>query len=168
MLLSASGQQVISHRGASTDTDTDSDTLWLVREDYSADGDAWSRELILLSFLRCYVFRLTDFWLPTDFTHDHARSRAFRWGEDGIAGVSDTHGLQNIAFAFWNEKELVDNRKWLNESLSLTTSQPLPQGASVRSCKSPGKSWRKYQRSPFPLGQHSCEHEFLNLWITTE
>lgn len=40
-----------------------------------------------------------------DFTHDMARSRAFRWGEDGIAGVSDTHGLMNIAFAFWNEKE---------------------------------------------------------------
>ncbi|TVY34915.1 Uncharacterized protein LOCC1_G007222 [Lachnellula occidentalis] len=53
-----------------------------VREDYSADGDAWSH-----------------------FTHDHARSRAFRWGEDGIAGVSDTHGLQNIAFAFWNEED---------------------------------------------------------------
>ncbi|KAK8107162.1 glycoside hydrolase family 63 [Apiospora kogelbergensis] len=53
-----------------------------VREDYSADGDAWSH-----------------------FSHDHARSRAFRWGEDGIAGVSDTHGLQNIAFAFWNEED---------------------------------------------------------------
>ena len=53
-----------------------------VREDYSSDGDAWSH-----------------------FPHDHARSRAFRWGEDGIAGVSDTHGLQNIAFAFWNEKD---------------------------------------------------------------
>ncbi|KID63493.1 glycoside hydrolase family 63, partial [Metarhizium hybridum] len=53
-----------------------------VREDYSADGDAWSH-----------------------FTHEHARSRAFRWGEDGIAGVSDTHGLQNIAFSFWNEED---------------------------------------------------------------
>jgi hypothetical protein len=42
-----------------------------------------------------------------DFPHEHARSRAFRWGEDGIAGVSDTHGLQNIAFAFWNEEESV-------------------------------------------------------------
>jgi len=42
-----------------------------------------------------------------DFPHEHARSRAFRWGEDGIAGVSDTHGLQNIAFAFWNGEELV-------------------------------------------------------------
>ncbi|EGC46530.1 cytoplasm protein [Histoplasma capsulatum var. duboisii H88] len=41
----------------------------------------------------------------TDFPHDHARSRTYRWGEDGIAGVSDTHGLQNIAFAFWNEKD---------------------------------------------------------------
>lgn len=40
-----------------------------------------------------------------DFPHDHARSRTYRWGEDGIAGVSDTHGLQNIAFAFWNEQE---------------------------------------------------------------
>jgi hypothetical protein len=42
-----------------------------------------------------------------DFPHDHARSRAFRWGEDGIGGVSDTHGFQNIAFAFWNEEESV-------------------------------------------------------------
>lgn len=41
------------------------------------------------------------------FTHDDARSRAFRWGEDGIAGVCDSHGLQNIAFSFWNEKESV-------------------------------------------------------------
>lgn len=40
-----------------------------------------------------------------DFSHDMSRKRAYRWGEDGIAGVSDTHGLQNIAFAFWNGKE---------------------------------------------------------------
>lgn len=53
-----------------------------VREDYSENGDAWSH-----------------------FSHDHARSRAYRWGEDGIAGVCDTHGLQNIAFAFWNEED---------------------------------------------------------------
>ncbi|KAL5611916.1 hypothetical protein BROUX41_000517 [Berkeleyomyces rouxiae] len=53
-----------------------------VREDYSADGDAWSY-----------------------FTHDDARSRTYRWGEDGIAGVCDTHGRQNIAFAFWNGKD---------------------------------------------------------------
>ncbi|KAJ5604447.1 hypothetical protein N7510_009601 [Penicillium lagena] len=53
-----------------------------VREDYSADGDAWSY-----------------------FSHDHSRSRTYRWGEDGIAGVSDTHNLQNIAFAFWNGED---------------------------------------------------------------
>lgn len=45
--------------------------------------------------------------IRVDFSYDHARSRAYRWGEDGIAGVSDTHNLQNIAFSFWNEKEYV-------------------------------------------------------------
>jgi hypothetical protein len=39
-----------------------------VREDYSANGDAWSY-----------------------FPHDHARSRAYRWGEDGLGGISDNH-----------------------------------------------------------------------------
>jgi hypothetical protein len=53
-----------------------------VREDYSSNGDAWS-----------------------DLPHDHARSRAYRWGEDGIAGVSDTHQYECISFAFWNEKD---------------------------------------------------------------
>lgn len=55
----------------------------------------------------------------TDFTHDMARSRAFRWGEDGIAGVSDSHGFQNIAFAFWNEKEYVSCRTTASQSLTL-------------------------------------------------
>ncbi|RPB05432.1 Six-hairpin glycosidase [Choiromyces venosus 120613-1] len=53
-----------------------------VREDYSENGDAWSH-----------------------FPHDHAKSRTYRWGEDGIAGVSDTHGLENISFVFWNEHD---------------------------------------------------------------
>lgn len=52
----------------------------------------------------CYYIRVSSNKL-LDFTHDMARSRAFRWGEDGIAGVSDTHGRQHVAFAFWNEKE---------------------------------------------------------------
>ncbi|MHC5538431.1 MGH1-like glycoside hydrolase domain-containing protein [Singulisphaera rosea] len=50
-----------------------------VREDYSDDGDAWS-------------------YLP----HDLARSKAFRWGEDGIAGISDRFQLLAFAPAFWN------------------------------------------------------------------
>src|ERR1700736_5495540 len=51
-----------------------------VREDYSANGDAWNY-----------------------FPHEHARSRAYRWNEDGISGISDFKGRLCFAFAFWNE-----------------------------------------------------------------
>lgn len=50
-----------------------------VREDYSADGNAWN-----------YV------------THDHARSKAYRWGEEGIGGISDSQQHLCFALAFWN------------------------------------------------------------------
>ncbi len=53
-----------------------------VREDYSANGDAW------------------DY-----FPHDHARSRAYRWNEDGIGGISDRKGRLCFAFTFWNERD---------------------------------------------------------------
>lgn len=53
-----------------------------VREDYSADGDAWNY-----------------------FTFDQSRSRAYRWGEDGIAGFSDHHQRLCIAHAFWNHQD---------------------------------------------------------------
>ena len=53
-----------------------------MREDYSADGDAWS-------------------YLP----HDHARSRAYRWGEDGIAGICDRRQRLCFSVAFWNGKD---------------------------------------------------------------
>jgi Glycosyl hydrolase family 63 C-terminal domain len=53
-----------------------------VREDYSANGDAWN-------------------YLP----HDHARSRAYRWGEDGLAGISDYKQRLCFAWAFWNDKD---------------------------------------------------------------
>src|SRR5256886_12656322 len=57
-----------------------SDRQWgTVREDYSANGDAWN-------------------YLP----HDHARSRAYRWGEDGLAGISDYKQRLCFAWAFWN------------------------------------------------------------------
>jgi len=57
-----------------------SERAWgTVREDYSANGDAWNH-------------------LP----HDHARSRAFRWSEDGLGGICDDHQLLCLAFAFWN------------------------------------------------------------------
>lgn len=50
-----------------------------VREDYSSDGSAWSY-----------------------FPHDHARSRAFRWSEDGLGAISDSSQTLCLAFAFWN------------------------------------------------------------------
>src|SRR5437867_4783830 len=50
-----------------------------VREDYSPHGTAW------------------DF-----FPHDHARSRAYRWGEDGLGGITDNHGRLCFALALWN------------------------------------------------------------------
>ena len=53
-----------------------------VREDYSENGDAWNF-----------------------FTHDHARSRAYRWGEDGIAGISDDSQHLCFALALWNGKD---------------------------------------------------------------
>lgn len=70
----------------------------------SENGDAWSCKF---SFARHYLIcrvPLTPI-RAIDFSHEHARSRTYRWGEDGIAGVSDTHTLQNVAFAFWNEKD---------------------------------------------------------------
>ena len=53
-----------------------------VREDYSDDGDAWN-------------------YLP----HDHARSRAYRWGEDGLAGFSDVEQLLCLGLALWNGRD---------------------------------------------------------------
>jgi mannosylglycerate hydrolase MGH1-like protein len=53
-----------------------------VREDYSENGDAWNY-----------------------FTHDHARSRAYRWGEDGLAGISDDKQHLCFALALWNGKD---------------------------------------------------------------
>ena len=50
-----------------------------VREDYSDSGDAWNH-----------------------FTHDHARSRAYRWGEDGLAGICDDKQSLCVAIALWN------------------------------------------------------------------
>ena len=53
-----------------------------VREDYSEHGDAWQY-----------------------FTHDQARSRAYRWGEDGLAGISDDEQRLCFALALWNGKD---------------------------------------------------------------
>jgi len=60
-----------------------SERAWgTVREDYSATGEAWEH-----------------------FSHDQARSRAFRWSEDGLAAVCDDHQQLCLGFAFWNGRD---------------------------------------------------------------
>lgn len=59
-----------------------------VREDYSADGSAW------------------DY-----FTHEQSQYRAYRWGEDGIAGISDNHQRLCFALAFWNGEDPILKEK---------------------------------------------------------
>ena len=60
-----------------------SERAWgTVREDYSPHGNAWQ-------------------YLP----HDHARSRAYRWNEDGLAGISDRRQMICFALALWNERD---------------------------------------------------------------
>src|SRR5438128_11064824 len=60
-----------------------SERAWgTVREDYSPDGDAWGY-----------------------FPHDHARSRAYRWGEDGLLGLCDSRGRLCFSVALWNEAD---------------------------------------------------------------
>ena len=67
-----------------------SDRQWgTVREDYSEDGDAWKYS-----------------------THDMARSKAYRWGEEGIGGWSDDKQLLCFAVAFWNKKDPITKERY--------------------------------------------------------
>src|SRR5438094_9495962 len=60
-----------------------SERAWgTVREDYSAHGTHWEY-----------------------FPHDHARSKAYRWNEDGLAGISDRHQMICFAIALWNGRD---------------------------------------------------------------
>jgi len=77
-----------------------------VREDYSADGAAW------------------DY-----FPHDHARSRAYRWGEDGLLGVSDRQCRLCFAFALWNGRDPI-----LKERLFGLTGPQGNHGEDVKEC----------------------------------
>jgi hypothetical protein len=105
-----------------------------VREDYSASGDAWN-------------------YLP----HDHARSKAYRWGDDGIAGLCDRYQLLTFALALWNGKDPI-----LKERMyGLTSSEgnrgedvkeyyfyvdALPSGAYM-------KMLYKYPQAEYPYGR---------------
>ncbi len=66
------------------------DRQWgTVREDYSPNGDAWK-----------YI------------SHDDARSKAYRWGEEGIAGISDDQQLICFSIAFWNKKDPIIKERY--------------------------------------------------------
>ncbi|HTQ38794.1 MAG TPA: glucosidase [Pirellulales bacterium] len=77
-----------------------------VREDYSPGGTAW------------------DY-----FPHDHARSRAYRWGEDGLAGFCDDHGQLILSLALWNEQDPI-----LKERLFGLTNSEGNHGEDVKEC----------------------------------
>ena len=105
-----------------------------VREDYSAAGDAWNY-----------------------FTHDQSRSRVYRWGEDGIAGICDMH--QNLCFsiALWNGKDAI-----LKERLFGLTNTEGNHGEDVKELyyyldNTPTHSYMKYlykyPQAAFPYKQ---------------
>jgi hypothetical protein len=102
-----------------------------VREDYSDNGDAWNY-----------------------FTHDQARSRAYRWGEDGMAGVSDDKGLMCLALGLWNGQDAI-----LKERLFGLTNSEGNHGEDVKEYyfyvdNVPTHSWMrwryKYPQTAFP------------------
>jgi hypothetical protein len=115
------------------------DRQWgTVREDYSPDGDAWE-------------------YLP----HDHARSRAYRWGEDGIGGISDRHQYICFALALWNGQDPI-----LKERLFGLTGNQGNHGEDVKEYyfhldSTPTHSYMKflykYPQCEFPYAQLVAE-----------
>jgi hypothetical protein len=112
-----------------------SERAWgTVREDYSEHGTAW------------------DY-----FPHDHARSRAYRWNEDGIAGISDRHQVLCFAVALWNRRDPI-----LKERLFGLTGQEGNHGEDVKELyyyvdSTPTHSYMKYlykyPQAEFPYGK---------------
>jgi hypothetical protein len=110
-----------------------------VREDYSENGDAWNF-----------------------FTHDQARSRAYRWGEDGIAGISDDKQHLCFALALWNGKDAI-----LKERLFGLTNSQGNHGEDVKEYyfyldSTPTHSYMKYlykyPQAAFPYGDLVAEN----------
>jgi len=104
-----------------------------VREDYSQDGNAWAY-----------------------FSHDQARSRAYRWGEDGICGISDDKQRLCFALALWNGKDAI-----LKERLFGLTNAEGNHGEDVKEAyyyldSTPTHSYMKglykYPQAAFPYG----------------
>jgi hypothetical protein len=133
------------------------DRQWgTVREDYSPDGSAWEY-----------------------FPHDHARSRAYRWGEDGIAGFSDDQQLLCFSLAMWNGRDPI-----LKERLFGLTGAEGNHGEDVKELyyyldATPSHSYMKmlykYPQAEFPhsllveenrrRGKHEPEFELLDTGV---
>jgi hypothetical protein len=130
-----------------------------VREDYSEGGDAWNF-----------------------FTHDHARSRAYRWGEDGIAGISDDKQHLCLALALWNGKDPI-----LKERLFGLTNSEGNHGEDVKEYyfyldSTPTHSYMKYlykyPQAAFPYAdlvetnrrrsKNDMEYELLDTGVFNE
>ncbi len=130
-----------------------------VREDYSPNGDAWNF-----------------------FTHDQARSRAYRWGEDGIAGISDDRQHLCFALSLWNGKDAI-----LKERLFGLTNSQGNHGEDVKEYyfyidSTPTHSYMKYlykyPQSAFPYGdlvmengrrsREEMEYELLDTGVFNE
>ncbi len=112
-----------------------SDRQWgTVREDYSPNGDAWNF-----------------------FPHDHARSRVYRWGEDGLLGISDRRQHVCFGLALWNHNDGI-----LKERLFGLTNNEGNHGEDVKELyyhldNTPTHSYMKglykYPQAAFPYGQ---------------
>ena len=112
-----------------------SERAWgTVREDYSDDGKAWHY-----------------------FPHDHARSRVFRWSEDGLGGVCDQRQIACLAFAFWNGRDPI-----LKERLFGLTGEEGNHGEDAKEYwwyldSTPTHSWMRwryfYPQAPFPYAR---------------
>ncbi|HEY6547812.1 MAG TPA: glucosidase, partial [Vicinamibacteria bacterium] len=111
-----------------------------VREDYSADGNAWAY-----------------------FPHDLARSKAYRWGEDGLAGICDRYQVLCFALALWNERDPI-----LKERLYGLVPSEANHGEDVKECwfyldSTPTHSYMKwlykYPQREFPYQQLVVENQ---------
>ena len=110
-----------------------------VREDYSADGDAWAY-----------------------FPHDHARSRAYRWGEDGMAGFCDVEQRLCLGLALWNGRDPI-----LKERMFGLTGAEANHGEDVKEHwwyldAVPSHTWNRwryhYPQRAFPYEQLRVEN----------
>src|SRR5512142_412989 len=110
-----------------------------VREDYSDNGDAWNY-----------------------FTHDQSRSRAYRWGEDGLGGICDDKQQLCFALALWNERDPI-----LKERLFGLSNSEGNHGEDVKELyyyldATPSHSWMrmlyKYPQAAFPYAHLAEEN----------